>query len=474
MGVTIRELSPGIGRLTIDGTDFFGVRVSSHTRGVGGQLLDARRETGWIVRGEEVAPWELAGLIECEGRIYAYGPDPDGRSLSSLFDEDKQAALATLVRLGAAYRLLLERKADLSRPRLAGVALLRDGFLFLPRGVLDYLRSSQTERERIDSTELWSHPDLDGESGASFFLALLAYRVLTGELPFKGASEEELHERMRTQVFLPPRYLSPEIAPEVSESVARALASPPRLAELVDDLSRWSRDGFARALSEGERRSIEDVAGRARAKQESGFRVKGYVQRNWRMILVTAAIVLVVGLVGGSIAKNALKPRITVGLSPEAVVRLFYTSINSYDSLAMQDCVVGGAGKSEITEATTLYVTARVREGYEGKSGYLLPEEWRREGYRPLKPGEAVYGITDLSITENANGSFAVSYEKWVPEAPPDADPEAQVVMRIHAAKRVDLVTVKNEGKFWAITSIKNVEQEAVAIPSELSASSSR
>lgn len=472
MAVSTDSIGKEISRITIDGTSYLGIRISAHTRNIAGQLQESRKGHGWIVTGERIETWEMTGLVEHEGAIYAYGPYRDGRPLSDLLGQESEEALAGIRAFVAAVAAMGQRNITLSR--FLPDALLRDRggawLLFLPQPILDAIRNAQTEPERIESYERFNHPDLKDERNVSFFVGVMLYRVLTGSFPFSGSTSEELHQRMREEKIPAPILRRPEIRPEVSEAIMRSLnpTVPFALADWQASLKRWSDDGLFRAISGEERARIEEEAKRVRKKGETSFRRRVFFQRNWKTMAIAAAVAVVVGAIAGSIIHNATKPRITVGMPPEKVVNLFYTSITSLNSQAMQDCVIDGAGKAQINEATNLFVISRVRMGYEGTTGFVPAQTWLNQGKPKLRPGTSVYGVANLKITKDGTGVYTVSYEKWEPAQPPSsAGPPSNVLppVEVQGWNRVDRVYLKNEGKFWAIYKIENLKDTSVSPP---------
>ncbi len=463
MAVSLEPIETGIGRLTLDGREHLCVRVASHSKSLARMLNEIRGEKGWLVHGGEIVPWEIESFLEHEGAIYAYGPPVAAEPLSRIFAlpaNEPWEHLALLARNAAA---LAGQPAPLPRPQLSGVlANLSGAHLFLPEAVLAAGRAAATEEERIAVAESWIHPDLTGERAFCYFIGALAYRILSSRPPHAGKSEEEVHQRAREQEPISPRLDDPQIAPEVAETVLRALSPHESftLAEWEAALTRWSADGVHKAITEDERRQLVEQSGRLRRRSEVAFQRKSFLQRNWTTIAIVAAAVVVVGFIGGSILKNALKPRVTVGMTAEQVVRLYYASMSSLNSQAMQDCVVGGAGKGAINQVETLFVINRVREGY-GQGTFLPASQWKEMGAPPLKSGQSVFGITNLVVSPAGTNEFLARYDKWVSIPPKNAGegPGPVGPLRVAGSAHEDRLYLKNEGKFWAIYRIESVRE---------------
>jgi len=462
MAVSLESLENGVGKLVVDGQEYLCARVASHRKSLARMLNEIREEKGWLVRGEEVVPWEIESFLEHEGAIYAYGPAVAREPLSRLFTLSGNEPWRRLALLAKDASVLARRSTPLPRPQLSGI--LTDGadaHLFLPEAILAAGRAAATEEERIAVAESWIHPDLSGERALCYFIGALAYRILSGRPPHTGRSEEEVHQRAREQEPISPRLDDPGIAPEVAKTVLRALSPSAgfTLADWEEALARWSADGVRKEVAEDERRQLVEQGGRLRRRSEVAFQRKSFFQRNWTTIAIVAAAVVVVGLIG-----NALKPRVTVGMTAEQVVHLYYASMNTLDSQAMQDCVIDGAGKGAINQLETLYVINRVREGY-GQGTFLPAPQWKAEGELPLKSGQSVFGITNLNISPAGTNEFLARYDKWASVPPKNAGegPGPVEPFAVVGSAHVDRLYLKNEGKFWAIYRIESVKEGPVS-----------
>lgn len=471
MSVTDEKTKHGFVRLNVDGTEVLGVRISGHKRSMAGQLQGLRRGKGSVVHDGKIDDWQIRGLIEHEGGIYAYGDERAHATLPELLSGEVSSAINTLHELATALATL--SAGGLELPSFQPNLLLRfdgEGFLILPKELIDTILSAQTEAERLASYDPFNHPDLAGERNASFLLGVLAYRLLTGRAPYSAENTEELHERIREAKVLPPKLAVPELKEELSDLISRSFKAEEQvtLEEWQQQLSTCAEDGYLREVSDAERARLEEAAERFSKSSEAGFRRQVFFRKNWKTMLIVAGVVVIVGAVGGSILKNALKPRITVGMAPEQVVHLYYTSMNTFNSQAMQDCVIDGAGKAAINEATNLYVISRVRTGYEGSSGYVQAQKWLNEGKPKLPPGSSVYGVADLKITQDTPSSFTVSYQKWQPvqvNNPPNASSNAPVILKVQGWQRQDKLYLKHESNFWAIYRIDHLVTQQLGKP---------
>jgi hypothetical protein len=470
MAVSAELIGSQIFQLTIDGEKYLGIRVSSYRRNISERIPPGDRY-GWSVVGDRADRWNMIGLVEEGNEIYAYGPYREGRPFSEVLNATPEVAVARLDLLVSAVATM--KRLDVTPSEFLPQALMFDsegGFLFFSRQIMESIRQDLSQVERIEAFDCYNHPDLNGERGFVFSVGVMLYRVLTGIFPFVGATSEEIHERMRRQKVLSPGLIKPEIRPELSETIVRALTPSVGfgLSELQSSMARWNSSGLFRKISVEERERSEREEHRAKRTAEGSFNRRVFLRRHWRTLAIVGAIVIVAGAVGGPILKNVMKTRITAGMAPQQVVGLFYSSITKFDSQAMQDCVVGGAGKSQINEATNLFVISRVRKGYEGSSGYLDAQKWIDQGEPKLRPGESVYGVADVHTTKVGEGVYTVSYQKWEPVQVGDsnqAPSSSPAPTEVQGFKRIDRVYLKNVGKYWAIYKIVSVENNPISPP---------
>ncbi len=310
-------------------------------------------------------------------------------------------------------------------------------------------------------------------------IASVLYRVVTGRFAITGPDAEEIHEQARKLSITPPARLVPELSPEVSDLImaglGRGRTGPVTLADWCKKLVEWqsaelfltlSAEEKARALSEAEARDT----GSARS-----FRRRMFWEKNWKVAAIAAAGVIVLGVVFGSILRNALAPRVTRGDTPRQVVETFYTSMNTLDHMTMQACVIGKAGQGEINEATTLYVTSRVTQGYEGRSNIVPASDWDKAGRPALTSPQSLYGVTGLALTQEQDPPapvFLVKYDKWNPASSPDTGkaPSMDAIPQSEGHHIIDRVWLKRDKGDWVIYKIDRLSADPLPAPQSVAA----
>jgi len=84
----------------------------------------------------------------------------------------------------------------------------------------------------------------------------------------------------------------------------------------------------------------------------------------------------------------------------------------------MEACVIGKAGKDDISMIMNFFVISKVRQAYEFNEGSIMrAREWIESG-QPITE-KTIFGITDFSVRilsdDGKNASLEANYILWVP-----------------------------------------------------------
>ena len=445
------------------------------------KIVSLKGSPGWLVDSTGATEWKFSGTVERDGQVFLYGPEAQGGSLDSILALPLAEALPFLCRLADAL-VVLEQRGKLHFPMQTDAVVLTEAgpVLFLPPEVMKEIRGLSPFSVNADTFESITHPDLDGQEQASFSLAVMVYRIVTGKFPFSGSTAEEVHEQARKLEVFPPDRIVPGLEPAVSECVMKGLRRAqagrptkepqPTVADWAQRLKSWQSAKLVREVGpeEAQRLQRESSAGHAGAIRR--FRRRTYWAKNWKVALVVAVAVVGLGAAVASYLTRALAPRPTRGFAPRQVVETFYLAMNSLDSVLMEACVVGEAGKPEITEVTNFFVVSRVTLGYEGRSSIIPADRWDQQGRPALASPQTVFGVTDLSITAESpepEPVFLVTYQKWSP-AVADADTAAaapQDAARFEGYEITDRVFLRPDKGDWVIEKIDRLEAVAIGAP---------
>lgn len=467
------KISDGLLKIERDGADRLAIETLIPANSFAlTKLMGNRRNSGSIVEGDEVAEWRFDGFVEHEGTILAYGPYRPGKTLSEVLRLPAEEALPLLARLASAYDVLARKSMPVDRLHSHGVVLLDDGgVLFIPPDILSSIREHQGMSAQIEQFERYNFGDIKDEENRSFSMAVLAYRVLTGEHPYDGEDDEAIHNRMRAASHIPAGYRRPELKPEISRAIEAALSEPTanavEPAEWARRFASWS-EGYTRDLTDEERARIEEKATAEAKKREGAFRRKEFGRKHGRRVVVIALIAVIVGSIPGTIIYNALQPRVTAGFSAPEVIQTFYTSVAELDHMTMEDCVVDDAGRPLIREVTNLFVLTRMRMSVEMQTGFVDAQSWRDAGLPELENQMSPYGIANLQIDfirgDEEEQIFDVEYEKWSPDYDAQVIDENAVMVGIVGNRIEERLYLRRDRGDWVIYRIERTDEERLSI----------
>lgn len=466
------EVANGLISVERDGNTLTGIATGIPTNSFTiRKLASRRRDNGWIFRDNQLDEWCPVGLTEHAGTIYVIGPAAPGVLLDEALLDEKRDRVKDLVTVASALAALHRDGVSIGRMHTQSMLLLDDGgALVLPPDIGLTIRDHQNLEGQFRTMDLFSHPDKDPEDNVGFFLAAITYFVLTGRYPFEAAEAEELHGRIRNGRPIAARHRRFSLRADVSDYLSATLGGEsyePSPSVWAERLLSWSREGFSTQLTDQEHDEIALQAEAEIQKLNRLFDRKETIRRNWRKWLIVATIVFVVGMVPGTIIRNALRPRLTAGFLPDEVVTAFYTSVNTMDHMTMEDAVVDKAGRSLIREVTNMFVIDRQRMAVEMQSGMIDAQAWRDAGMPPMENSRVPYGVAYLSLEPLSapaeEAAYRATYERWLPD-PPES-PDAPIPARPYIGYLVtDDLRLRQDREDWVIYEIVSLTADEIDV----------
>lgn len=412
--------------------------------------LELLSEPGIIIKDGTLSRWVVNESIEYEGKLIFPGPFYSGKTLVDL-----DLNIDILINLCTAFKTIISKKIPVTGFFSPGVFIPNDGsILIFPPNLINYITSQLSENESIKYWQPFNHPDAHEEVQFSFILGVLAYKLLSKELPFTGSSITEIREKMRTSTPVGIELLVPGVDKNIAAAIKKSLA-PKKVGidEWEKILSLWKREGAITEISQDEQDQLKKLAVKKQSNRKKQFERKQFLSHNGKIIgTIIAAVVLVISFAIQPI-KNAMAPPVTTGMSAEEVVGTFYNAIIDMNVELMEVCVKKGVAKNDINEVTQLFVISRVRSGYEGKTGLISAQDWNDGVISTIESGEQVYGIADLNIEQSDDLNFYADYIKWYPAVRDDYESEEILPpIRIYIK---DILTLEKENDVWTIVNLE-------------------
>jgi hypothetical protein len=281
---------------------------------------------------------------------------------------------------------------------------------------------------------------------AAFCAGAMLYRTLAGSAPFP-ASDKNLAEGN----FIPLRFAAPGINEEFGCLVQAALmlaagVQKPggtgtdilnRLLEILMPAGEEVKTAASlfRQLSGEEKALLTKEKEKFIKRKNAAVKTRRFVMRYKSVLLGSAAALVIVFLIAGSIKKSRAELPTTRGMDSEEVVQSYYNAFGELDHPLIGACLAKGADRSDLDMVINMFVISKVRQAYEFNSGL---EEF------------SGFGVTDLSVELLSGGEddseihYRAIYTLWMP-----AEQGFQPGRRSD-----DLVLARRRGN-WQITEIR-------------------
>ena len=392
----------------------------------------------------KTTPWPIEKFIEHEGNMVAVGPWLEG---SRPFN-DAVVDLKMLSRLQPAIRVLKAAGFPLKGLYSSAIRWLADG------GVLIYPPKLAEWVRELNQDEKWIHPDRQGEAAWSYSLGVLAWQIITGVDPFADETGEARRERIRRAVLQPLDALRPGVHQQAEVTIRGALLEVdeemvPNLDEWDKLIRRWQREGIVSDLTESEIEDRKFRAGRKSGNVERELRARRWFRNSgWKLLTAIAASAAVLAFISAPIRK-ALETPITAGMNRFQVAEVYYSAIDAMDSQLMDDCLAKKVGKDDVRLVDTVFVTTKVRQGYEGTGEMPIASDWIESGKPDLPAGMWPWGISDLKISDLGGDRIEARYNIWTP---PVEGREAEI--SAWSTSRIDILSFIEGRKSWEISNI--------------------
>ncbi len=410
-----------------------------------------KNSEGYIISGSgEISPWPIERFIEFEGDMVALGPRLE-ESKSFKMDAVTPKIISRLL---PAVSLLKADGFPINGLYSKAVRWLSDGgVLIYPPKLISWMV------ELNQDSRMWIHPDRKGESGWSFSLGVLSWQALTGSDPFAGETNEARRERIRLGILPPLESLVPGVTQNAESFIRKALIGPDETAPSLEDwdtfIKLWLHEGIVSTLPETESLERKTRATDKAAGVEKKLRNRRWLRKSgWKFLISIAVIAVVLGFASAPVRK-ALETPVTAGMLPLEVAETYYKAIDNMDSEIMDDCLAKKIGKDDVRLITTIYVTTKMRQGYEGIGNPPIASDWIKDGKPELPEGIWPWGISDLTLKELDNGRIEARYRLWTP-------PEGgtQSVAASWSISRIDILSFTQERRSWEISGIQRSTEE--------------
>ena len=400
--------------------------------------------------------WPIEKFIEYEGDMVAVGPWLENSRPFDMAPVD----ITMISRLLPAVRAIRAAGYPLKGLYSRAIRWLPDGgVLIYPPKLAAWVLELNPDNESSQTREQWVHPDLQGEAAWSFTLGVLAWRTLTDVDPFADETGEARRERIRRGALPPLDSLTPGVDEAAAALIRKALIGTedeiPTLEDWEGLIDLWRRQGIVSDLTDEEISERKTRAARRAGTIERELSTRRWFRKSgWKLFTAIAVTGTVLALVSSPIRK-ALETPVTAGMTPMQVAETYYGAIDAMNSAIMNDCLAKKTGKDDIRLIDTVYVTTKVRQGYEGLGDPPRASDWIRDGKPELPAGVWPWGITDLELKELTGGRIEARYQIWTP---PAGGSEGGI--NAWSVSRIDILNFTEARKSWEISAISRITED--------------
>ena len=484
--------------------------------------------------------WTFSGTKMADETVLLEGFLFSGLPLASFLENNtKEKAYLAGARVCSAMEAAMNQGQVLPRVGAGGIFISADfeRILFLPEGLFEMATSCLSSGGTSGAEEVplanasqgfFINRLLTGEAANSFTQSVIAYRLLTGDLPFTEGDEDKREEdiRDRNYIHIANRVwgLDAELAQRIDQSLqqtgpakiepsrdagktgnsassgnAISIKQPRRTALRFPTATLYRELGLTESgdipadgnlIGVIRKSNIPHEEFDRRAKKErasflSALARKRWIRRHRSLLTLLAVGLFALAVIAGICVETAMTRPCTRGLTETQTVEMFYSSFNTMDVLSANASAVGKDANLVIDAMSAYFVSAKTKENYDSGSKTTSPAEWLS-----FNNGGAfsMYGISQFFIG-NKKGEvfFSAPARKDAPR--PVSESEGMELKKgttkklevsyyfiysggsgmdgketIEALKKTDTVTLSFKGGRWRITNLEQQEGTSFSV----------
>lgn len=288
--------------------------------------------------------------------------------------------------------------------------------LFIPEDLYKFSAGglSDTEFTRIQAQ--WLNLTIYDLPAVCFMRAVIAYKMITGKMPYTATDPLERNADLLDHKFTPVNYIINGINKELSYAINKALKlnanvvkepGKKKKGKDVEDLTPTPEFPLellkdSKIISDKEKLPEEEFSVSVqnfKKRQASRIKLRRFLRRN-KVAIIVGILAIVVGIfIGINTYSSNMNHYTAKGQTAKEVFQIYCMSINSKDSILMDDVSKGKTVEKQNDAVSSVFVIGKMRQQYGVDSGYEDPSEW----FLSVSGNESyflhsVYGITNLYI----------------------------------------------------------------------------
>ncbi|MBO4320481.1 MAG: hypothetical protein J5857_08435 [Treponema sp.] len=327
--------------------------------------------------------------------------------------------------------------------------------LFVPLVHIESAASCMGEKEYSEHQGFYINPTLTGNAAIHYTQSVIAYRLLTGTLPFNETNPDKRHldiidanytplassvwaldetlasfvdNSLQRKALIRSKKTGKKLAPSLADKITSIIEEKEK--DDKDDNTKRTELGLVFPLeplyrelgltengeipATGKLNSVirksnipQELFEKNNRKRENIFKKKLAVKRWLRKakipLLISAGVTVIISALWISIAKSHSENPTSRGLSASQTIEMFYSGMNTQDSLAMHECSSCTKASELENMVSTMYVTGKTLAAYDATKKLVSPAEWMNFNY---DGSYMIFGLADFSIRTNKGSIF--------------------------------------------------------------------
>ena len=411
---------------TIEGHTYCSLTIGEVSGEIPRHLLTGEQECGFIYREGTLTELYYSRIIDTGGTRSILYDTPLLIPVTELGRHFPHELTQRLLELSAAVqaapRTFFENERGLI-PSWRLYLLEQGGVVMLSERVSDLIFYSASTEDRNDHVHRYYRRDLYAPFALCHQFTQLLYLALADFAPFDA--EEVKQTSYKPIPFQIATGCQDETTSAMIDSILTMRMTEQRAqvsgAYSASENLSWFDDTirdltFTRVDESVKREPLESYRTelKKKAQRREFWRKKGIG------LLAGAVAVLIVISVSVQALIRSNAPPETAGMSPQEVIQDFFAAQNALDIERMNESLARGVKNPFEQQVTTLFVNSRVRQAYEQFDAHITPDELRASESKTLPDTAILYGVDELQIFRESEGTYIATYLLYIPQAGED------------------------------------------------------
>lgn len=290
--------------------------------------------------------------------------------------------------------------------------------LFLPEDLFKYSVAGLDDKQYSKLHAQWLNSTIYDLPGLCFMRSVIAYKLLTNNMPYNATDQLERNADFLDANFLPVNYCCYNIDKKLASSINKGLELNASLVfvpgkkkkgKSCEDLTPEKDFPLELLYSYAQNKNKEIPSEKKEAfelkkqafikNQQSKIKLKRTIRRNKTTIIIVLASIFIGICVITSTIKSHNLNYTSKGLTSVETIEGYFKSLNQKDSVTLDAFTKGGNTGGYNDAVGNIFVVGKMQQQYSGTKGFLSPARWLIEAAARSDFTKAyVYGVTNLKI----------------------------------------------------------------------------